>query len=261
MTYQTIRLDIADSIATITLNRPERLNAMPPQMADEIGDALDRLEGARVVLITGEGRAFCSGADLAARGERASVSGGPGAYAALTKSYNPLMLKLAKLDVPVITAVNGPAAGVGCSLALASDFAIAGKSAYFLQAFVNIGLVPDGGASWMLARLVGKARATEMMLLGEKIPAEKAADWGLIYKCVKDADLMAEAKALATRLANGPTVALGIMRQNLAAALDTDFATALLREAEGQRIAAYSADAREGGTAFLQKRKAEFKGR
>jgi 2-(1,2-epoxy-1,2-dihydrophenyl)acetyl-CoA isomerase len=260
MTYETIRLDIADKIATITLNRPERLNAMPPQMADDIGAALDQLDGARVVLITGEGRAFCSGADLAARGEGASVSGGQGAYAALTKAYNPLMLKIAKLPIPVVTAVNGPAAGVGCSLALAGDFAIAGKSAYFLQAFVNIGLVPDGGASWMLARLVGKARATQMMLLGEKIPADKAADWGLIYKCVDDADLLTEARALAVRLANGPTVALGIMRQNLAAALDTDFATALLREAEGQRIAGDSNDAREGGIAFLQKRKAEFTG-
>ncbi len=260
MTYETIRLDIADKIATITLNRPDRLNAMPPQMADDISAALDQLDGARVVLITGEGRAFCSGADLAARGAGASISGGQGAYAALTKSYNPLMLKLAKLDVPIITAVNGPAAGVGCSLALASDFAIAGKSAYFLQAFVNIGLVPDGGASWMLARLVGKARASEMMLLGEKISAEKAVDWGLIYKVVEDAELMEEAKVLATRLAHGPTVALGIMRQNLAAALDSDYASALVREAEGQRIAGDSTDAREGGVAFLQKRKAEFKG-
>ena len=260
MTDETIRLDIADNIATITLNRPERLNAMPPQMAEEIGAALDQLDGARVVLITGEGRAFCSGADLSARGAGGSVSGGQAAYAALTKSYNPLMLKLAKLNVPIITAVNGPAAGIGCSLALASDFAIAGKSAYFLQAFVNIGLVPDGGASWMLARIVGKARATEMMLLGEKISGEKAADWGLVYKCVEDAELMTEAKALAERLANGPTMALGIMRQNLAVALDADYATALLREAEGQRMAGDSADAREGAIAFLQKRKAEFKG-
>ena len=260
MTYETIRLDIADNIATITLNRPERLNAMPPQMAEEIGAALDQLDGARVVLITGEGRAFCSGADLSARGASGSVSGGQSAYAALTKSYNPLMLKLAKLNVPIITAVNGPAAGIGCSLALASDFAIAGKSAYFLQAFVNIGLVPDGGASWMLARIVGKARATEMMLLGEKISGEKAADWGLIYKCVEDADLIAEAEALAVRLANGPTMALGIMRQNLAAALDADYATALLQEAKGQQVAGDSADAREGAIAFLQKRKAEFKG-
>ena len=260
MTYETIRLDIADNIATITLNRPERLNAMAPQMADEISEALDSLDGARVVLITGEGRAFCSGADLSARGSEAAASTGQGAYAALTKSYNPLMMKLAKLNVPLITAVNGPAAGIGCSMALASDFAIAGKSAYFLQAFVNIGLVPDGGASWMLTRLVGKARATEMMLLGEKIGAEKAADWGLIYKAVEDADLMAEAKALAARLAAGPTMALGIMRQNIASALDADYATALLREAEGQRIAGDSKDAREGALSFLQKRKAEFKG-
>lgn len=260
MTYQTIRLDIAESIATITLNRPERLNAMPPQMADEIGDALDHLDGARCVLITGEGRAFCSGADLAAKGEAAAASSGQGAYAALTKSYNPLMLKLAKSPVPIITAVNGPAAGVGCSLALASDFAIAGKSAYFLQAFVNIGLVPDGGASWVLPRLIGKARATEMMMLGEKISGEKAAEWGLIYKCVEDADLMPEARALAARLANGPTVALGIMRQNLAVALNVDYATALVREAEGQRVAGDTGDAREGAIAFLQKRKAEFKG-
>ena len=260
MTYETIRLDIADNIATITLNRPERLNAMAPQMADEISEALDSLDGARVVLITGEGRAFCSGADLSARGSEAAASTGQGAYAALTKSYNPLMMKLAKLNVPLITGVNGPAAGIGCSMALASDFAIAGKSAYFLQAFVNIGLVPDGGASWMLTRLVGKARATEMMLLGEKIPAEKAAEWGLIYKAVEDADLMAEVKALAARLAAGPTMALGIMRQNIASALDADYATALLREAEGQRIAGDSKDAREGALSFLQKRKAEFKG-
>lgn len=261
MSYEMIRVDIADNIATITLNRPERLNAMPPQMADEISTALDHLDGARVLLITGEGRAFCSGADLASRGAGSTVSGGQNAYNSLTRHYNPTMLKLAKLDIPVITAVNGPAAGVGCSLALASDFAIAGKSAYFLQAFVNIGLVPDGGASWMLARLVGKARATEMMLLGEKIGAEKAAEWGLIYKCVEDADLLAEATALAKRLASGPTMALGIMRQNLAMALDSDYATALLREAEGQRIAGDSEDAREGAISFLQKRTADFKGR
>ena len=184
-----------------------------------------------------------------------------GPYGALTKCYNPTMLKLAKLDIPIITAVNGPAAGVGCSLALCSDFAIAGKSAYFLQAFVNIGLVPDGGASWMLPRLIGKARATQMMLLGEKIGGEQAADWGLIYKCVDDADLLAEAKALATRLANGPTVALGLMRQNIIAALDADYASALLREAETQKIAGSSEDAREGAMSFLQKRKAEFKGK
>jgi 2-(1,2-epoxy-1,2-dihydrophenyl)acetyl-CoA isomerase len=258
--YQTIRTSRSGDVLTITLNRPERLNAAPPQMFDEVGDALDRLEGARAVLITGEGRAFCSGADLAGRGESAA-SGGQNAYRALTRSYNPTMMKLARLDVPVVTAVNGPAAGVGCSLALAADFAIAGESAYFLQAFVNIGLVPDGGASWMLARLVGKARATEMMLLGERIPAAKAEAWGLIYKAVPDAELMDQANALAARLAAGPTRALGLMRQGLAAALESDYAKALTMEAENQRVAGDSEDAREGGMAFLQKRKAEFKGR
>ena len=260
MAYETIKFNIVDSIATITLNRPDRLNAAPPQMFDEIAEALDNLEGARALLITGEGRAFCSGADLQARGEGSALAGGGGPYGALTRHYNPTMLKLARLNVPFITAINGPAAGVGCSLALASDFAIAGKSAYFLQAFVNIGLVPDGGASWMLTRLLGKARATQMMMLGEKISAEQAADWGLIYKCVDDAVLAEEAQALAAKLAKGPTVALGIMRQNIAAALDGDYASALLREAEGQKIAGASADAREGGMSFLQKRKPEFKG-
>jgi 2-(1,2-epoxy-1,2-dihydrophenyl)acetyl-CoA isomerase len=261
MTYETIKFHIADNIATITLNKPERLNAMAPAMADEIGDALDRLDGARCVIITGEGRAFCSGADLSGQADDSqSIAGGEGAYRALTRAYNPLMMKLAKLPIPVITAVNGPAAGIGCSLALASDFAIAGKSAYFLEAFVNIGLVPDGGASWMLARLVGKARATEMMLLGEKIGGEKAVDWGLIYKCVDDEALPDEAKALALRLARGPTLAIGIMRQNLANALEQDYASALRGEAEGQKIAGNSLDAKEGAAAFMEKRKVEFKG-
>lgn len=260
MKFENIKLEIADQVATITLNQPARLNACSLDMADEINLALDKLEDARAVLITGEGRAFCAGADLQAKGDASALSGGQGSYAALNLHYNPLMLKLAKLDIPTVTAVNGAAAGVGCSIALASDFAIAGKSGYFLQAFVNIGLVPDGGASWMLTRLIGKARATEMMMLGEKISGEKAADWGLIYKCVEDAVLMDEARALAKRLAGGPTVALGVMRRNLAAALESDYASALLTEAEGQRRAGDSKDAREGAISFLQKRKAEFKG-
>ena len=137
---------------------------------------------------------------------------------------------------------------------------LAGKSGYFLQAFVNIGLVPDGGASWMLPRMVGKARATEMMMLGEKISGEKAADWGMIYKCVEDEALQAEARALAARLAAGPTLAYGVMRRNILSALENDYAAALNAEAEGQRIAGSSADAMEGGMAFLQKRKPAFKG-
>lgn len=260
MTYETIRTARDGDVLTITLNRPERLNAAPPQMFDEIGVVLDNLGEARALLIMGEGRAFCSGADLSVRGER-SVSGGAGAFEALTNSYNPVMLKLSRLPVPIVSAVNGPAAGIGCSLALAADFVIMGTHAYLLQAFVNIGLVPDGGASWMLARLVGKARATEMMLLGERIHGPKAVEWGLAYKCVDESELLTQAKGLATRLAAGPTMALGLMRQGLAEALDGDYARALHREAENQRKAGDSADALEGGASFLMKRKPVFRGR
>lgn len=259
MRYQTITIDVADQIATITLNKPERMNACSLEMADEINDAVSTMEGARCLIITGAGRGFCSGADLSARGER-SISGGDGSYIALTRHYNPLMMNLARLNMPIITAVNGAAAGIGCSIGLAGDFVIAGKSGYFLQAFVNIGLVPDGGASWMLPRLVGKARATQMMMLGEKIPGEQAAEWGLIYKCVEDDVLQAEARALATRLANGPTVSHAIMRKNILTAMENSYAEALLAEAEGQRIAGSSADAAEGAAAFMAKRKPEFKG-
>ncbi len=149
---------------------------------------------------------------------------------------------------------------MGCSLALAADFTIAAKSAYFLQAFVNIGLVPDGGSTWLLTRAIGRARATRMMMLGEKISGTQAEEWGLVYKCVDDADLMAEARALAEKLANGPTVAYATMKRNIATALDQNLQMVLLAEAEGQRIAGATKDAMEGGMAFLQKRKAEFKG-
>jgi 2-(1,2-epoxy-1,2-dihydrophenyl)acetyl-CoA isomerase len=260
MTYETISVDVSDKIATITLNRPERMNACSLDMAGEINDVLSTgLGDARCLVITGAGRGFCSGADLSARGER-SISGGEGSYIALTRHYNPLMMNLARLNMPIVTAINGAAAGVGCSIGLCGDFVIAGKSGYFLQAFVNIGLVPDGGASWMLPRLVGKARATEMMLLGEKISGEKAADWGMIYKCVEDEALQTEARALASRLANGPTVAYAVMRKNILTALENSYAEQLLAEAEGQRIAGSTADAKEGALAFVGKRKASFKG-
>ena len=262
-TFETIRLHLQDAVAVVTLNRPQRLNAAPPPMFDEIGAALRLLPGlgARALVITGEGRAFCSGADLQNRSSDAGVSRGTQAHRSLTQHYAPTMLALAHVPVPVITAVNGVAAGIGCSLALAGDFTLAARSAYFLQAFVNIGLVPDGGASWMLARLVGKARATQMMLLGERIPAEQAQDWGLIYKAVDDATLMADAMALATRLAQGPTLALGLMRQGLARALEQSYEQALATEAAHQHLAGDSADAAEGGKAFLERRKPVFQGR
>lgn len=261
--FDTIKFEVADNVVTITLNRPDRLNSMPPAMADDIRAALDYLPvlGARALLITGEGRGFCSGADLAGDRSGSAVGGGANSRKALRNHYNPMLLALANVEVPVVVAVNGPAAGVGCSFSLSGDFTIAGKSAYFLQAFVNIGLVPDGGSSWLLPRLVGVPRALQMMMLGEKIGAEQAADWGMIYKCVDDAELMAEAKALATRLANGPTVALGTMRRMLREGLSRSYSDTLDAEAKGQFIAGNSADAMEGIMAFQQKRKTEFKGK
>jgi 2-(1,2-epoxy-1,2-dihydrophenyl)acetyl-CoA isomerase len=260
MSYETIRVTRDGPLLTITLNRPERLNAMAPQMADEIGMAFYDLGDARAVLITGEGKGFCSGADLSARGEDSAVTGKGGSHRALINHYNPAISHLIRADVPVVCAVNGPAAGVGCSLALAADFTIAARSAYFLQAFVNIGLVPDGGSTWLLTRAIGRARATRMMMLGEKISGTQAEEWGLVYSCVEDADLMTEARALAEKLANGPTVAYATMKRNIATALDQNLQMVLLAEAEGQRIAGATKDAIEGGMAFLQKRKAEFKG-
>lgn len=261
MSYEHIKVAREGGVTTITLNRPERLNACPPAMALEIRDVLTADRDARCFILTGEGRAFCSGADLAGGSDDSTLKGGRGSYDALSTAYNPLMVAMAQCHAPIISAVNGAAAGVGCSIALAADFTIAAQSAYFLQAFVNIGLVPDGGASWMLPRLVGKARATEMMLLGEKIPAEKAADWGLIYKSVADDALLADAHALAARLANGPTLALGLMRDNLMRALQSDYTSALHQEAVNQWKAGDSEDAREGIISFLKKKKPEFKGR
>lgn len=260
MSYETIRAERDGPLLTITLNRPERLNAMPPKMADELGQAFYDLGDARAVLITGEGKGFCSGADLSARGDGSALGVKGGSHEALINHYNPAISQLIRAQVPVICAVNGPAAGVGCSLALAADFTIACRSAYFLQAFVNIGLVPDGGSTWLLARAIGRARATRMMMLGEKISGEQAEQWGLIYKCVDDADLMDEAGALATKLANGPTIAYAQMKRNIATALDTNLQMVLLAEAEAQRVAGGTADAMEGGMSFLQKRKPEFKG-
>jgi 2-(1,2-epoxy-1,2-dihydrophenyl)acetyl-CoA isomerase len=261
-TFDTIKLACADAVAMITLNRPERLNSMPPAMADDIRAALDHLPrlGARALLITGEGRGFCSGADLGGDRTESAIGGGARSRNALRHHYNPMMLALAGLDIPVVTAVNGPAAGVGCSFALAGDFTLAGHSAYFLQAFVNIGLVPDGGSSWLLPRLIGVPRALQMMMLGERISAAQAAEWGLIYKAVDDAALLDEARALALRLAKGPTVALGTMRRVLRQGLSQDFATTLDAEAMGQFAAANSPDSVEGVLAFLQKRPANFSG-
>lgn len=257
--YQHILHERRGDVLVLTLNRPERLNAAPPAMFVELREALGELDGARAVLIQGAGRGFCSGADVAG-GALGGDDPGAATLAALTESYNPALQAIAELPVPVVSAVRGPAAGIGCSLALAADFCIASDTAYFLHAFVNIGLVPDGGASWMLPRLIGKARATEMMMLGERVLAAKAMDWGMIHRLVADVSLEREALALATRLAAGPTIALGLMRRQLHRAFESDYAAAMQAEAENQRTARGSADSTEGGMAFLQKRKAEFRG-
>ena len=246
-------------VLVLTLNRPDRLNGAPPAMFEALTAALADLDGARAVLVSGAGRGFCSGADVGG-GALGSENPGETTYRALTESYNPALAAVAELSVPLVSAVRGPAAGIGCSLALAADFCVASETAYFLQAFVNIGLVPDGGASWMLPRLIGRARAAEMMLLGEKVPAARALDWGMIHRVVADDALDGQAFALAERLAAGPTVALGLMRRGLHAALESDYPTAMAAEATAQRAARGTADSNEGGMAFLQKRKPAFRG-
>ncbi|WP_404338312.1 enoyl-CoA hydratase-related protein [Sphingomonas sp. MMS12-HWE2-04] len=260
MSFEHILTERRGDVLAITLNRPDRLNAAPPAMFDEIRAALADLAGARAVLLLGAGRAFCSGADVMS-GALGAADPGAATHAALTDHYNPTLAAIAELGVPVVSAVRGPAAGIGCSLALAADFCVASSTAYFLQAFVNIGLVPDGGASWMLPRIVGRARALEMMLLGEKIPADKARDWGMVYEVVHDDVVDSEGWRLAERLASGPTLALGMIRRQLHAGAASTYAEAMAREADNQRAARSTADAVEGGMAFLQKRKPEFKGR
>jgi len=261
MTYDHILFAIEDSVATLTINRPQVLNALSQHSLAEMTDALDRTrdEGARVLLITGAGRAFCSGADLSpGQGSDASRRDmGQG----LESGFNPLLERIARLPVPVVTAVNGAAAGGGCGYALAGDIVIAGASAYFLQPFANIGLVPDVGATWLLPRLIGRARATQMMMLGDRVPAATALEWGMIYQVVDDAALLDTARAMAARLAAGPTVAYGLMREGIARAATMSLSESLAMERVNQRSAGKTADHAEGVAAFLEKRKPVFQGK
>ncbi|HEX8443438.1 MAG TPA: enoyl-CoA hydratase-related protein [Allosphingosinicella sp.] len=259
MGYEHIRLELSPaSVATITIARPEKLNALSAQTVDELRAAVEEIGAgeARCLLLTGEGRGFSSGADLVSGGGLPEDAG-----MALEKHFNPLVEALFALPIPVVAAVNGAAAGAGCSLALAADIVIAARSAYFLQAFVNIGLIPDAGATWLLPRVAGRARAMEMMMLGERIPAERAVEWGMISRVVDDEFLAEEAVALATNLARGPTRALGLIRRLARDAEQLPLSEALAAERVAQRKAGETEDFKAAVLAFVQKHQPRFEGR
>ena len=259
MAFEHIRLETSPAaVATITIARPDRLNALSAQTLEELRSAVEESgrSGARCLLLTGEGRGFSSGADLGSGGGLPADAG-----EALETYYNPLVEAIFALPIPVVAAVNGPTAGAGCSLALSADIVIAARSAYFLQAFVNIGLIPDAGATWILPRLAGRARAMEMMMLGERVPAQQALEWGLISRVVEDEALESEAVALATRLAQGPTVALGLIRKLARQAGDIPLSDALAAERAAQREAGETEDFKGAVMAFLQKMQPRFEGK
>jgi len=258
-----LKTTVNDAVAVITLSDPGTLNAAGLELMSElkaaVADAIASPE-VRAIVLTGEGRGFCSGANLSGgSGDRATDSG-EGPNQALLQVYNPFVSLIRKSPKPLVAAVNGVAAGVGVSLALACDLVVAAESAYFLLAFRRIGLVPDGGATWLLPRLVGKARAMELMLLGEKLPAATALEWGLINRCVPDADLLPKALELAQALASGPK-SLGLTRNLVWQSLDAEWHDQVEAEAYAQGEAGRTEDAREGISAFVEKRPAKFTGR
>jgi len=260
--YETIALSVADGVATITLNRPDDLNPLSVPMALEVLSVLEQVEGdpaIRAVLITGAGRAFSSGADLKGGDRGLTPEGKPDVLTALRTAYNPLILKLMTLPKPVVAAVNGGAVGIGASLAWACDLIVASESAYFLLAFVNIGLTVDGGASISLPSRVGYARAMEMAMLGERVPAEIALQWGMINRVVPGEELAAAAGELAAKLAAGPPGSYRASKRLLSQGL-ANLEARLDDEGVAQQERAESADFVEGVMAFLQKRPATFQG-
>jgi 2-(1,2-epoxy-1,2-dihydrophenyl)acetyl-CoA isomerase len=260
--YKKLKVSVADKIATVSLSDPATMNAAGVDLVIELADAFKALaddKSVRAVILTGEGRGFCSGANLSGGTPGASADGPRDSGSGLKQYYNPFMTLLRDFPKPIVTAVNGAAAGVGCSLALVGDIIVAGESAYFLQAFRRIGLVPDGGSTYLLPRMIGRARAMEMTLLGERVPAAQALEWGLINRCVPDADLMAEATKYARALADGPG-SLALTRKLIWKSLDTAWAEQLEAEADTQTIAGRSQDFIEGVKAFLEKRPAQFAG-
>lgn len=263
MPYASIIAENDNGVHRITLNRPDRLNSFNDAMHTDLRDALANViadEGARVLVLTGAGRGFCAGQDLS---DRAVTTGQAPVDLGDTigRNYVPLVKTLRTIRVPVIAAVNGVAAGAGANIALACDIVIAGESASFIQAFCKIGLIPDSGGTYWLPRLVGDARAMGLAMLGDKLSAVQAADWGLIWRAVPDADLASTVDQLARQLAVAPTSALVETRLALHASAENDLAAQLEHERTVQRKLGQSADYREGVDAFMNKRKPQFRGR
>lgn len=262
MPADTILIDDTDGVRTITLNRPEKLNAFTAGMATALAAALAeaRAPSVRAVLLTGAGKAFSAGQDLA---EIATPDGQPSVAVGdiVDRLWNPLVKAVRTLDKPIVCAVNGVAAGASANIALGCDIVLAARSAKFIQPFSKLGLIPDGGGTYFLPRLIGRGRATALAMLGEPVSAEQAEAWGMIWKAVDDAALMPEARALAVRLAAGPTFAFGLVKRAMRASSVNDLDTQLDLERELQRIAGESPDYREGLAAFLGKRTPRFTGR
>jgi 2-(1,2-epoxy-1,2-dihydrophenyl)acetyl-CoA isomerase len=258
MAYETIILDQSDAIARITLNRPDRLNSFTRAMHGELRDALANLGDARVVVLTGAGRGFCAGQDL---NDRAVA---PGEAVDLGETvqacWNPLIRTLTSMPQPVIARVNGVAAGAGANIALACDVVVAAKSAKFIQSFSAIGLIPDSGGTWHLPRLIGQARALGLTLTGEPLTAEKAAEWGLIWKAVEDEALDAEVDTLAAKLASLPPLGLAAIKEMIRSSWQYSLDEELERQAGAMRRLGFTNDYREGVAAFLEKREAKFTG-
>jgi 2-(1,2-epoxy-1,2-dihydrophenyl)acetyl-CoA isomerase len=260
MMSSNVDFERVGDVAVVRLADPATLNALTAAMVDALHEAALRAgREARAMLLCGAGRGFCSGWNLGGTGPAAD--GGPfDAGLALENHVNPFMRALRDMPIPWVSAVHGAAAGVGASIALTADLIVAGENAYFLQAFRRIGLVPDGGATWLLSHAAGRARAMELMLLGERLPAARALEWGLINRVVPDAEVQQAAMALAQELAAGPTRALGMIRQAAWAASGTDLETALVTERRLQSHAGQTGDFQEGVRAFFEKRPAQFTG-
>ncbi len=261
MNSDTVLFDAADSLAVITLNRPDKLNSFTTEMHQALAAAFDRVEagGFRAVLLTGAGKGFCAGQDL---GDRAVSPGAerPDLGVSLETYYNPLIRRIRALPMPVVCAVNGVAAGAGANIALACDIVLAARSAKFIQPFCRLGLVPDSGGTWILPRLLGPARAMAIAMLGTPIPAEQAAEWGLIWQVLDDDALLPEARGMAEAFTSQPTAGLAKIKQAMNMAATNDLNTQLDLERDLQRAAGFSDDYQEGVAAFLEKRKPVFKG-